>query len=109
VNEVQKDYKKILISKSGTEPYLYFLFFTKTDPRLAQKLVIGKRNVQEDWDFGDKIRFVKAPCPMNETTKIENKTLYGNVGECNQVNGTKVVNIIKRPDQTVAMQFLTKE
>ncbi|OGY18546.1 MAG: hypothetical protein A3F04_00540 [Candidatus Chisholmbacteria bacterium RIFCSPHIGHO2_12_FULL_49_9] len=109
VNQVQSKYDKILISKSGTEPYLYFLFFTKTDPSLAQKLVNDKRNVQGDWDFGEKVRFVRDPCPLNERTVAEGKTLYGNVGECGEVKGAKVVNVVRRPDQTIAMQFLTKE
>jgi len=110
VNQVQKDYEKILISKSGTEPYLYFLFFSKTDPELAQKLIIGKRNVEDDWDFGPKIRFVRAACPLEESLKPpEPNVLYGEVGECQGLISAKVVNVVKRPDGTVAMQFLTKE
>lgn len=109
VTEVEKNYNKVVISKSGTEPYLYFLFFGKVDPTVGQQMVIGKRDVEGDWDFGDKVKFSREACPLNDTTPPESGTLYGNVGECAPVSETEITREILRPDNTVAMRFVKKK
>lgn len=97
-------YDKIVLSKLGTEPYQFFLFYNRMDPVKAQTLV-KSRNVSGDWEFG-KIVFSKQACPLHDYEGVEANTLYGNQGECREIPGTAIIKRIRRPDNTVAMQLL---
>lgn len=107
VTKQEENYDKIILSKLGTEPYLFFLFYNKIDPTLAQRLV-KNRNTEGNWSFG-KIIFDRRACTAYEYGILEDNTLYGNAGECQNLPGTKIIYTVKRPDNTVAMKFIQKE
>lgn len=107
VNQNQDQFDEINISKLGTEPYYFFLFYNKIDPINAQELV-KQRNVNGSWKFG-KILFNRDSCPIRKTEQLEENIIYGNKGECEEISGAKVIKEIRRPDNTMAMKFLIKE
>lgn len=107
VNQQKNNYDEVVISKLGTEPYLFFLFYGKVEPNLAQQLV-KNRDVEGNWSFSN-IIFDRNPCPLNKSGELKKNQLYGNTGECKGVAGSKVIKEVKRLDNTVAMRFLIKE
>ncbi len=69
VQSVQDNYDKIYVTSDLGRPYIYYLFYTKTDPRFFRKNSVVKRDA---FGFVTVDRFGKYHF-LNATTKINKK------------------------------------
>ncbi len=97
VMPIRSNYKKVLIPQSYAQPYIYFLFFTKYDPKTYQQASILKESNTGDVGFIEKldnINFVDFDWPKSQK---ETNTLF--VATDEQVNLDEIqkgkFNIIK--------------
>lgn len=108
VSEVTKredNYQKIIMTKNSTEPYIFFLFYQKTNPADYQKEAY-KLSWKKNWTLG-KYEFMVDDCPLQIDDVEKNAGyLYIEKEECLKYRWKKTVKQIKRTDGTVALKLL---
>lgn len=109
-------YKKIVVTKSHSSPYIYFLFYNRYDPSKYQK-----EGSPRDLDYTgfDKYIFEPLECPITKDTieedvkKGKDKVLFINKGSCVvKKNNTKLIKTIYWKDNSPAftlMEFIATE
>lgn len=105
INERSPGYKKIVITNRESAPTIFFLVFSKFDPKAFQDQT--KDLLTHDFDRVpfDKFEFVTDECPL--TAKIsgdkrivtgKKEILYVNSSLCNTIEESNVIDTIKRKD-----------
>ncbi|MCX8009392.1 MAG: hypothetical protein N3A54_06905, partial [Patescibacteria group bacterium] len=119
IEKIQSDYKQIVVTNRESAPTVFFLFYTKYDPKKFQNET--KNSAFRDFDrinFSNYI-FSEEQCPLKEILYKDNnnqeitdcffkkETLYVNSGFCEVPKVcAKVLKIIKRNDGTPVFQIL---
>jgi hypothetical protein len=75
VKDVQNNYKEIDMTQEMGRPYIYYLFYLKTDPRYFRQTAIVKRDV---FGFVDVEGFGKYKFPTNWPKTLADNVLYIN-------------------------------
>jgi len=112
VVELQKDYKaykKIVVTKSQSSPYIYILFYTKYDPQKYQN-----EGSPRDLDYTgfDKYLFVPLDCPLSEGKTGEYEVawepgvLYVGLGKCALSYNAKLIDTINWKDNSPAFKLM---
>lgn len=109
LNTYYPNYKKIIITKSQSTPYIYILFYNKYSPLKYQQL-----GSPRDLDYSgfDKYFFVPLDCPLSAkgaTEKAEGEPgfLYINKGTCKTpLYNTKLLKTIKWKDNSPAFKII---
>lgn len=115
LREYYPDYKKIIVTKSQSSPYIYILFYMQYDPKKYQA-----QGSPRDLDYTgfDKYFFVPQDCPLDGGSngkvyaKGRTEYLYIDKGTCATPINAKVLDVVKWEDGTPAfkiMQFLGGE
>jgi hypothetical protein len=101
-----KKYKSIVLTFNSTEPYIFFLFYNKTDPLLLQELIKNK-GLSYVWNNIDNIKITRRDCPI--ITKEERpSTLAVYKVQCYFPVGARVLKKFKYSDgetSLVAVDF----
>jgi len=115
VNQALPAYKKAVITDRESAPAVFFLFYGKYDPATFQYET--KHSHIHDFDrvWFSHYQFSQEECPLREIrqengiviTTGENDTIYVNSGVCKPVKNTKILEIIKRSDDTPVFKILT--
>lgn len=118
VNKHKVNFRKVVITNRESAPTIFFLFFNKFDPALAQ-IAIGKSNIKDtDRINFDIFKITEEECPVRVITdpqtkkKIligEKEVLYVNSGLCKFDEYQKKVRIldtIRRTDGSNAFYLL---
>lgn len=109
LNTLYPNYKKIIITKAQSTPYIYILFYNKYNPLKYQQLG-SPRDL--DYTGFDKYYFVPLDCPLaakGDTEYAEGKAgyLYINKGSCKTpLYNAKVLKTIKWKDNAAAFQII---
>lgn len=117
VEERKNNYDQVIMTEWQSDPYIFYLFNTKYDPKVIQKLYkeegpIYKKQI-------DSITFVGVDCPLKEKSIINSagveeivvdgkeNILYINHGECKiPQKNVKVLSTIRRSDNTAVFTIL---
>lgn len=108
---MQGKYKKIVITKSLSSPYIYFLFYEKYDPKLYQKE--GSPRDLDYTGFG-KYYFTPEDCPLrtgktisDKGLPIEKNVLYVDKATCaTNLTNVKVLKTIYWNDGNPAVRLM---
>ncbi len=110
LNNYHSNYKKIVITKGNSSPYIYILFFSKYDPNKYQN-----EGSPRDLNYSgfDKYYFVPLDCPLTgdktgqDRLNSEENVLYVEVGKCDMsVKDTKTLDTIMWADGSKAFRIL---
>lgn len=110
LNKFYPKYKKIVITKSESSPYIHLLFYNKYDPLKYQA-----SGSPRDKDFSgfDKYYFLPYDCPLSagkegaDEVNGELGVLYVNRGSCvTPLHNTKVLGTIYWKDKSPAFKLL---
>lgn len=107
--KTQSNYKRVVVTKSLSSPYIYFLFYEKYDPTLYQKE--GSPRDLDYTGFG-KYLFVPDDCPLRPYIVGQNKIkpergiLYVNKAACPSYTNTKLLKTIYWNDGNPAVKLL---
>ncbi len=110
LNKNYANYKKIVITKANSSPYIYILFFDKYDP-VKYQLAGSPRDL--DYKGFDKYYFVPDDCPLkmnklkNNIVEGEPNVLYVNNGDCDiPKTNSKLISKIKWRDGAAGFTLL---
>ncbi len=101
-NELLPGYEKAVITTRETAPTIFFLFYSKSDPKKFQEETKDQDTRNSDHVSFYKYEFVDSECPLridSKTQKLtgEKGTLYVNSALCNEkIPGTRLIYKIKR-------------
>lgn len=110
LNNYNPKYKKIVITKANSSPYIYILFFSKYDPKKYQK-----EGSPRDLNYSgfDKYFFDPSDCPLTDDKTGQAKVnpevnvLYIEAGKCDMnVKNTKLLDTILWADGSKAFKIL---
>lgn len=110
LNEYYPKYKKIVITKSNSSPYIYILFFSKYDPGKYQA-----EGSPRDLDYTgfDKYFFVPLDCSLNGGKNGEDEingeigVLYVDLGTCvTPLKNAKVLKTVEWGDGSSAFKLM---
>lgn len=111
VDSVKKNYRQIYITKAYGSPYIFFLFYSKYDPKTYWSYGSPR---DKDWGGFDNYVFIPENCPLRvkkedplKRINGEKGILYVNMGECEMPKtNAKLLKTIFREDNTPAFQIL---
>lgn len=105
VNKMKGSYKKVIITNRESAPAIFFLVYSRYDPKLFQEE--SRKITTHDFDrvpFGDYV-FVTDECPFTEIVESNKRIitgkrdiLYVNSALCNTIKEENVLETIKRKD-----------
>lgn len=106
VNNLLPNYKKTVITNRESAPTIFFLFYSKYNPRLFQKTAQLSKLRDFDRISFDKYEFSEDECPLKNVKKnnviintVQKDFLYVNSGLCKDTPSiSKVLSEIKRID-----------
>lgn len=109
INELLPQYQKAMITTRESAPTIFFLFYSSYDPKLFQHY--ARRSTLRDFDrvnFGP-YEFSLEECPLRSDTKTSQLTgqsgvLYINYGTCKDPAGIKLLEEIRRGDQSTVFR-----
>ncbi len=115
VNQLLPSYKQAVVTNRETAPTVFFLFYGKYDPGVFQQ--VAKTSLLRDFDrvgFAN-YEFSQEECPLRDvvskdgtvTTTGEKGILYVNSGLCKDMKYGKLIETIKRSDQTPVFKILS--
>lgn len=107
LNSVKDHYKKVVLTFNSTEPYIFFLFFNKTDPKTVQK-IIAEKGLDYFWNNIEGIEISRKDCPGITKKEKDPNTLVVYKIQCLFPLGSRVVKKIKYSDgetSLVAVDF----
>lgn len=112
VNELLPQYQKAMITTRESAPTIFFLFYSSHDPKLFQHY--ARRNTLRDFDrinFGP-YEFSLEECPLRIDAKTGQLTgqsgaLYVNYGTCKDPGGIKLLEEIRRGDQSTVFRVVS--
>lgn len=112
VNEISKNYDRVIITNRESAPTIFFLFFNKYNPQMFQNETKNVNMMRSDSvDFGKYI-FTDEQCPVREDVGkkekplIDIRTLYVNSSLCSVPEGIRVIKTIKRTDNSAVFYLL---
>lgn len=119
INDMQANYKKVVITDGESDPVIFFLFYNRYNPAdLATHLKSYPESSYVEKSF-DKYEFVVHPCPLHITGEKDRRTkqpilsgekgiLYVNRGTC-ELSDARIQTIaaITRNDGTVVFLLQT--
>lgn len=108
LKKYEKKYKEIIISTSGTNVYIYYLFFNRIDPKSYQ---MSGSHGNEPYNKIGKYTFKHVPCPIGTevdgSVRGERNILYVNSGDCiPPKSDAKIVETIKWGDESPALRLI---
>ena len=112
VNALLPSYQKAIVTNRESAPAIFFLFFGKYDPVVYLKETADKGIHDYDRaDFGP-YEFSQEECPLridSKTGSLTGKadTLYVNYGTCKDPTGTKLLEEIRRGDQSTVFRVVS--
>lgn len=99
---------KVLVTDKESDPYIFFMFYTKLNPILFQERV--KASNYEYKEKFDNVIFVSKECPLRQETlkdKIDiRSTYFVNLGTCNDIENAQLIHEVKRSDDSTIFQIL---
>lgn len=106
VNELKKNYHKVVITNHESSPGIFFLFYNNINPAYFQ--IIVKEKSPKDFDRVniDQYEFPEDPCPLNLTKIPVPNALYINHSTCEIPKEAKIIEEIKRNDASVVFRIL---
>jgi len=105
VTKREEKYEKIIMSKNSTEPYIYFLFYQKIEPKEWHKMA-NKLDWKGDWHWKN-YYFLKEDCPLAvEEVEKKEENLYIEKGECLEYEWKETIKEIRRPDDSLALRLV---
>ncbi len=116
VNDLLPQYRKAIITNRESAPTIFFLFYSKYDPKTFQEQT--RNTTMRDFDrinFG-KYEFSQEECPFptpktppaKKKAIIEKDVLYINSGLCDKAEKAKYLDMIKREDNSTVFEILYK-
>ena len=114
-NELLPKYDKAVITTRETAPAIFFLFYSKYDPKNFQKETKNLDTRNSDHVNFYKYEFTDEECPLridNKSEKLtgEKGTVYVNSSLCNEkIQGTRLFYKIKRTGGSEAFHILEVE
>ena len=109
VNNLLPNYKKAVITNRESAPTIFFLFYSKYNPDLFQKVAYLSKLRDFDRISFDKYNFTEEECPLRNTKQgniiistVKENTLYVNSGLCKDtLSISRVLSEIKRIDNSL--------
>jgi 4-amino-4-deoxy-L-arabinose transferase-like glycosyltransferase len=111
LQEISKNYDKVIMTTSGDNHLIHYLFYQKFDPKLFQKLGSPK---EHDGLVFQNIVYVHNPCPLEGNSKIKSnsqpETLFVNHANCSNIpQNAQIIKTILHPDGTPAFNVIKLE
>lgn len=109
VNHLLPNYKQAVITNRESAPTIFFLFYSKYNPNLFQKVAYTSKLRDFDRISFDKYNFTEEECPLRNIKQdniiintVQENTLYVNSGLCkNTASISRVLSEIKRVDNSL--------
>ena len=108
LNEVSKNYDKILLTDIPDSLYPWIAFVQKPDPATLNEK--AKTRDKGPWSFG-KYVFLTARCPSRDAFNDPGKILAVDADACEAQTppGAKILTQIKRPDETIVYTLWARD
>ncbi len=110
VNNLMSPYEKVVVTNRESAPTIFFLFYSKYNPRTFQQQT--KNTAMQDFDrinFG-KFEFSQEECPLkadkNGLVVGEKDTLYVNSGLCKPFSQARELGVVAREDNSIVFRIL---
>lgn len=110
VNNIRSSYKKVVVTNRESAPTIFFLFYSKYNPRTFQEET--RNTTMQDFDrinFG-KYEFSQEECPLkvdkNGLVIGEKNTLYVNSGLCKPFSQARELGVVRRGDNSIVFRIL---
>ena len=108
VNDLLPKYDHAVITNRETAPTIFFLFYSKYDPKTFQEET--KTEISNEVNFSNYI-FSKEECPLrihekNKKLTGEKGILYVNSSLCDDPFGSTLVGVVKRSDNSEVFRLL---
>lgn len=110
VNNLRSSYKKVVVTNRESAPTIFFLFYSKYNPRTFQEET--RNTAMQDFDrinFG-KFEFSQEECPLkidkNELIIGDRNTLYVNSGLCKSFSQARELGVVRRGDNSIVFRIL---
>lgn len=112
VNSHIVSYKKATITNRESAPTIFFLFFSKYNPAAFQKEIDSINNISFDRVSFSKYEFSQEECPLKIDIKTQKSigaknVLYVNSSLCKIPQDVKVLDIVRRTDNSEVFQILS--
>lgn len=109
LQSLQKNYTKVIFTKSQSSPYIYYLFYSHFDARTYQS--IGSPRDFEGSTIGN-IMYSTSDCPLTapeyqKYRTVENSVLFVDRGDCPLTVNARVLDTIRWRDTLSAFQLVT--
>lgn len=110
VNNLRSSYEKVVVTNRESAPTIFFLFYSKYNPRTFQEET--RNTTMQDFDrinFG-KYEFSQEECPLkidkNELIIGDRNTLYVNSGLCKSFSQARELGVVRRGDNSIVFRIL---
>lgn len=122
ISELESNYKRIAMVSTKDPPEIYYLFWSKTDPRLIQEYGVSfSQSIQKNQPL-DKYRIVNWPAGVGSDQEVarylRSDTLYLVTphefrhelrNEAKPPEGLKVIDVILYPDREPAFYLISRD
>lgn len=104
VNNLSKQYDKVIMTTQGNNNFIFYLFYNKFDPATFHKM--GSPREKDKLQFQKSV-FVYNPCPLDDGSidKTE-KYVYIMKENCTIPDYGKVVDVVRHPDGSPAYHIV---
>ncbi len=112
INDLSKQYKKIVMTTNGNNSFIHYLFYQKVDPKIFQEL--GSPREKDMLQFQNVV-YTYSPCPLEGSTEREEQksdisTVYVNHSNCNNLpKNARILRTIYHPDGMPAFKIVSLE
>jgi len=113
VMKIKDSYSRVIMTNDPEEPFYYFLFYTKFDPKIFQHKYSKVKESSTGWLFEDKILFSKDGCPSQRKDMYEEENALivdGSICEYDEKVQAryKLISAIARKDGSIAYRLLER-
>jgi len=119
IDKLLPRYKEVVVTSSESSPEIFFLFYKKYDPNMAQSKLSSEKINSKNF-YLDKYHFVNDECPLMLTSKTDPAThitetiftgkkdiLYVNHGNCDDLDVfSRTLDVVKRSDETTVFKII---
>lgn len=107
IDNHEANYSKLIITKGGTEPYYYLMFFSRQFRNDHNNIYeyLSNRDLKNNWSLG-KYEFSTKACPLTLVDDVEQNTLFVNGQNCPIPNWARIIEEAKTSDGVVKLTFL---
>ena len=111
LQEISRDYTKIVMTTAGDNHLIHYLFYQKFDPKLFQKL--GSPKEHDGLEFQN-IVYTHKSCPLEGDLKMKANpqpgTIFVNHANCSNIpQNAQIIKTIFHPDGTPAFNIIKLE